>query len=350
MSNEELSLQSPASVAHQLTSAKLNHNDRWRRKLFLGDGLAIKLFFGATIVGSGFALLFSVLRLLTDAHLQHVDVTDRYALVRYAYTLSEQVHYDLLGMIVAFFLLVYTTTALLYPFIRRQQNTVRNLALDNIRAWTESLIMLGSSIAKRDSDTSIHNYRVTLYVIHLAEILYLPKAEIPDLIIGAFLHDLGKIAIPDKILLKPGPLNEEEFRIMQTHVEQGLDIIHHSSFLRRAKIVMGGHHEHYDGTGYPRGLAGKDIPPVARLFTIVDVFDALTSKRPYKPALPLDESLRLMVAESGKTFDPEYLHAFLQVAPTLYEIYAIASEKKLSRELKKFSLPYLSRQFSKLAS
>jgi HD-GYP domain-containing protein (c-di-GMP phosphodiesterase class II) len=310
MSTVKSSSQSPASAAHRLTSAMLDHNDRWLRELFLGNRLEIKLFFGATVVGTGFALLLSALQLLTNAHLQHVDMTDRYALMRYAYTLSDQVHYDLLGMIFASFLIVYTITALLYPFVRLQQKTLRNLALDNMRARTESLITLGSTIAKRDSDTSTHNYRVTLYAIHLAEMLYIPKAAIPDLIIGAFLHDIGKIAIPDKILLKPGPLNEEEFRIMRTHVVQGLDIIHHSSFLRGAEIIVGGHHERYDGTGYPRGLSGKDIPPIARLFTIVDVFDALTSKRPYKPALPLDESLRLMAEESGKAFEPEYLQQF----------------------------------------
>ena len=320
MSNIESSSQSPASAAYRLTSVTLDRNDRWWRELFLGDRLEIKLFFGTTVVGTGFALLLSVLRLLTDAHLQHVDVTDRYALVRYAYTLSGQVHYDLLGMIIASFLLVYTTTGLLYPFVHLQQKTLRNLALDNIRARVESLIMLGSTIAKRDSNTSMHNYRITLYAIHLAGILCVPKVVIPDLIIGTFLHDIGKIAIPDKILLKPGPLNEEESRIMRTHVVQGLDLIHHSSFLRGAEMVVGGHHERYDGTGYPTGLAGKEIPPIARMFAIADVFDALTSRRPYKPALPLDESLRMMAEESGKAFDPEYLHAFLQMAPTLYEI------------------------------
>lgn len=320
-------------------------HDRWWLKQFLGEGLGLKLFLGATLVGSGFAFFLNILRLLTDAHLQHVDVTDRYALIRYAYQLSVQVHYDLLGMIVASYLLVYVATALLYPFLRLQQKALKNLALDNMRARAETLIVLGSTIAKRDSDTSAHNYRVTLYAIHLAKALGIPETAMPDLITGAFLHDIGKIAIPDRILLKPGPLDEEETRIMRTHVAQGLDILRHSPFLSGAGAVVGGHHERYLGTGYPNRLNGKEIPSIARIFTIADVFDALTSKRPYKPLFSLWESLRIMVEESGKTFDPEYFNVFLPMAPDLYSRYAAAPEESLVRELAKFVKPILVRQF-----
>jgi len=319
--------------------------DGFWRKLFLGKGLGLKLFLGATLVGTGFGFLLSILRLLTDAHLQHVDVTDRYALVRYAYQLSGQVHYDLLGMVVASYLLVYATTSLLYPFLLLHQKALKQLALDNMRARTETLIVLGSTIAKRDSDTSAHNYRVTLYAIHLARALGIPNTAMPDLIVGAFLHDIGKIAIPDKILLKPGPLNEEETRIMRTHVEQGLDIIRNSSFLRGAEAIVGGHHERYNGTGYPNLLADRAIPPIARVFAIADVFDALTSRRPYKPAFPLDESLRMMTEDSGKAFDPEYLQTFLLLGPELYRNYAAVPDKFIFIELKKLALPILVRQF-----
>lgn len=329
------------SVSHRIERA----SDRWWRKQFLGEGLGIKMFLGATLVGGGFAFFLILLRLLTDAHLQHIDVTDRYALIRYAYQLSEQVHYDLLGMIVASYLLVYVATALLYPFLRLQQKALKNLALDNMKARGETLIVLGSTIAKRDSDTSAHNYRVTLYAIHLAKALGIPETAMFDLLTGAFLHDIGKIAIPDRILLKPGPLDEEETRIMRTHVAQGLDILRHSVFLSGAGAVVGGHHEHYLGTGYPNRLNGKEIPSIARMFTIADVFDALTSKRPYKQPFSLWESLRIMVEESGKTFDPEYLNVFLPLAPDLYRRYADAPEESLVRELVKLVRPILVRQF-----
>lgn len=323
------------------------NNDRWWGKLFVVEGLKIKLFLGATLVGSAFSFFLCVLRLLTDAHLQQIDVTNRYALARYAYTLSEQVHFDLLEMIVVSYALVYTTTLLLYPFVLLQQNVLKNQALDNMRARAETLIMLGNTIAKRDSDTSAHNYRVTLYAIHLASALALSDTDLLDLIAGAFLHDIGKIAIPDKILLKPGPLNEEEAKIMQTHVTQGLDILQHNFFLHGACAVVGSHHEHYIGTGYPNGLVGLSIPPTARLFSIVDVFDALTSRRPYKPPFSLDKSLKLMAEESGRAFDPAYLHTFMQLAPELYRMYATASEEFLYRELAKLVRPIFIGQFNR---
>ncbi|MCG2822282.1 MAG: HD-GYP domain-containing protein [Desulfobulbaceae bacterium] len=314
---------------------------RWLRKLFMADGLGLKLFLAATLVGTNFAFMLGILRLLTEAHLRQVDVTDHYALVRYAYQLSGQVHYDLLGMIIAFYLLVYATTILLYPVLRLHQKALKRQALDNMRARGETLIMLGSLIAKRDSDTSVHNYRVTLYAIHLAGTLRIPEAEMHDLVVGAFLHDIGKIAIPDKILLKPGPLDEEETTIMRTHVAQGLDILRHNVFLRGAEAIVEGHHEHYLGTGYPNGLAGKAIPPIARLFSIADVFDALTSGRPYKQPYSLEESLRLMTEESGKAFDPEYLQSFLSLAPKLYQSYVAAPEEFLASELKNLAGPIL---------
>jgi HD-GYP domain-containing protein (c-di-GMP phosphodiesterase class II) len=316
-----------------------------KRMLFPGAGLESKLFLGATVVGTGFASLLSLLRLLTSAHMQHVDMSDRFALVRFAYQLSEQAHDDLLGIIVVTYLIVFATTLLLYPFLRLQQNALKRLAQDNMRARVETLIVLGNTIAKRDSDTSVHNYRVTLYAIHLARALRIPEAAMPDLIVGAFLHDVGKIAIPDKILLKPGALDEEETRIMRTHVAQGLDILRNSVFLRVAGAVVGGHHERYLGTGYPNQLAGKAIPSIVRVFSIADVFDALTSRRPYKPPFSLDESLRLMAEESGKAFDPEYLDAFLLLAPDLHRIYAVAPEEFLVGELGKLVLPIVVRQY-----
>ena len=315
------------------------------QKPFSDTGLKIKLLLGATVIGSSFAFLLGLLRLLTHAHLQHVDMSDRIALVRFYYQLNEQAHHDLLGIIVVAYLLVFVTVLLLYPFLRWQQNALKQLALDNMRARLETLIIMGNTIAKRDSDTSIHNYRVTLYAIHLARALRIPEAEMPDLIVGAFLHDIGKIAIPDKVLLKPGPLDEDETRIMRTHVTQGLEILRHSAFLGVAGAIVGSHHECYRGTGYPNQLAGEAIPSIVRVFSIVDVFDALTSRRPYKQPFSLEESLRLMAEESGRAFDPEYLEAFLLQAPELYRNYALAPEEYLVKELENLVPHIVVRQY-----
>jgi len=298
-------------------------------------GLKLKLFTGATLVGTCFALLLSMLRLFTDAHSQHVNLHSNISLLRYAYQLPWQVHHDLLGIIFISYLLVYVTTALLYPFLFVQHRALQRLVVRNISARRETLIVLGNMIAKRDSDTGKHNYRVTLYAIHLAKALRIPETLMHDLIVGSFLHDIGKIAISDRILFKPGSLDEMETKIMRTHVTHGLDIIRHCSFLREAQVVVGGHHERYDGTGYPKQLVGALIPIIARIFTIADVFDAITSRRPYKPAFSLDKSIRLMALDSGKAFDPEYLKVFLTLAPALHENYATAPEELLARELGK---------------
>jgi response regulator RpfG family c-di-GMP phosphodiesterase len=137
-------------------------------------------------------------------------------------------------------------------------------------------------------------------------------------VLGAFLHDVGKIGIPDRILLKPGGLTPEETTIMRTHVELGADIVNHSNWLRRSRDIVLGHHERFDGRGFPRGSSGGDIPLGARLFAVVDVFDALTSRRPYKEPFPYDESMRRLRAESGSHFDPVVLEAFEKIAWDCY--------------------------------
>jgi HD-GYP domain-containing protein (c-di-GMP phosphodiesterase class II) len=178
---------------------------------------------------------------------------------------------------------------------------------------TEALKALGSAIAKRDSDTNAHNFRVTLYAVRIAEDLGLSDAAIRSLIKGALLHDVGKIAIHDAILLKPGPLNPQERREMMTHVAHGLDIIGACGWLKDAAAVVGGHHEKVDGSGYPHGLAGDAVPLVARIFAIADVFDALTAARPYKAAMPVN--LALTILEQGRQghFDPRVLSGAVAV-------------------------------------
>jgi HD-GYP domain-containing protein (c-di-GMP phosphodiesterase class II) len=189
--------------------------------------------------------------------------------------------------------------------------------------------VMGAVIAQRDSGTGAHNFRVTLYAFRLAEAWGDPGLDVRTLLLGAFLHDVGKIGIRDEILLKPGPLTEAEMVVMRTHVGLGLRIIGSSTWLRLARSVIEGHHERFDGRGYPRGLKGAAIPLEARLFSIVDVFDALTSERPYKKPLPLAESLACIQGAAGSQFDPDIVAAFCRIAGDAYRAIHSASETEL---------------------
>lgn len=227
---------------------------------------------------------------------------------------------------------VLLTTALLYPVIRGLMRRLGALSIDLLNANLETLQVLGGAIAKRDSDTDAHNYRVTLYSVRIAEAMGLDDVAIRTLIKGALLHDVGKIGISDNILLKPGRLDEREFAEMRNHVRHGLDIVGRSAWLRDACLVVGGHHEKYDGTGYTQGLAGGRIPLVARIFTVADVFDALTSRRPYKEPFDLATALRLLEEGRGGHFDPAVLDVFTGIAADLYARYANRDDSKLRGE------------------
>lgn len=239
-------------------------------------------------------------------------------------------------------LVVALTTLALYPVIVALNRDTLRLSAALLDSNVELMRTLGSAIAKRDSDTDAHNYRVTLYAVRLAQALSRPKDEIAILIAGAFLHDVGKIGTHDGILLKPGRLSAAEFETMKAHVSIGEDIVGESKWLAKARDVVAFHHEKYDGTGYLRGMKGDAIPFNARLFAIVDVFDALTSRRPYKPALPLDEALRLLAEGRGAHFDPNILDVFVPLAPDLLREYAAAEEPYLKRCLAEFERRYLS--------
>ena len=213
------------------------------------------------------------------------------------------------------FILIFSAV---YPTILLLDRKFIDKANKLSKSNTDILKTLGSAIAKRDSDTNMHNYRVTLYSIILAESIDFPKKDFNSLIKGAFLHDIGKIGISDNILLKPGKLNSEEFEIMKTHTNIGKEIINNNTFLYDALDIIECHHEKYDGTGYPKGLKGKEIPLGARIFTIVDVFDALTSKRPYKEPFSYDKAKSIMMKDSGKHFDADLLNVFFNSTDDCY--------------------------------
>jgi HD-GYP domain-containing protein (c-di-GMP phosphodiesterase class II) len=214
--------------------------------------------------------------------------------------------------------LVLMTTFVIYPVVRGLIVKLEKLAGHLFDANIDMMKVIGSAIAKRDSDTDAHNYRVVIYSVRLAEAVGVDAKDIESLMKGAFLHDVGKIGIPDAILHKAGALTQAEREIMQSHVMYGLDIVGNAAWLADALHVVGCHHEKFDGSGYPNCLVGAEIPLSARIFAIADVFDALTSVRPYKKAFSLEESLAIMRQAAGQHFDPELIAIFEQLAPEVF--------------------------------
>lgn len=236
---------------------------------------------------------------------------------------------------------VLLTALVLYPVVIRLDRSLARRSQELLRANIDILDVLGGAIAKRDSDTHAHNYRVTLYATRLAEAIGFPRSGMAALIKGAFLHDVGKIGIADAILLKPGRLTDDEFETMKLHVRHGLEIVDEVPWLEDAVAVIGGHHEKWDGSGYPRGLAGEGIPLAARIFAIVDVFDALTSRRPYKEPIPLERAIGILEESRGRHFDPHLLDAFLKICRSLHAEFATDDRSRLRAAADAATVRYL---------
>ena len=241
-------------------------------------------------------------------------------------------------------LAVLLAVVLLYPVMAALLNHSGNLSRQLLDANLSLLRALGNAIAKRDSDTDAHNYRVTCYAVGLAEALAMPPGDIADLVVGAFLHDVGKIGIPDRVLKKTGKLDDGEFMVMKSHVTQGSEIVKDNVWLSGAGKVIRHHHERFDGTGYPDQLHGEAIPLGARVFAVVDVFDALTSIRPYKPAMPLPEALSILEKSAGSHFDPTVVATFLPIADSLYAKTYCASETQLKQAMQAMFQKYFDSQ------
>ncbi|MBW1836141.1 MAG: HD-GYP domain-containing protein [Deltaproteobacteria bacterium] len=229
--------------------------------------------------------------------------------------------------------IVILTTVLLYPVIVNLLNRVSSLSAKLFEANLEILKVLGCAIAKRDSDTDAHNYRVTIISVKLAETLGIAKENIRRLIKGALLHDVGKIGIEDEILHKPGRLTEDEFSVMKNHVPLGLDIVNTAEWIKEAVDIVKYHHEKYDGSGYANGFKGDRIPETARIFAIADVFDALTSRRPYKEPFSFEKAMDIIRSGRGSHFDPVYLDAFESIASSIFKKYAGREDDRLKSEL-----------------
>ena len=177
---------------------------------------------------------------------------------------------------------------------------------------------MGDALDLRDPETQGHSRRVTAYTIALAREMGLSAEELHVIARGAFLHDIGKIATPDAILLKPGKLNGAETEIMREHCSRGYEMVCKIPFLRDASEIVHAHQETFDGSGYPRGLRGEEIPLGARIFAIADTLDAMTSDRPYRVSMGFAAAREEIKRFSGRQFDPRIVEVFLRMPPEVW--------------------------------
>jgi response regulator RpfG family c-di-GMP phosphodiesterase len=193
-------------------------------------------------------------------------------------------------------------------------------------SYEDTLQALGAAIDLRDNETAGHSQRVCRYSLELARALGWSENQLGSLARGAHLHDIGKLGIPDGILLKPGPLTPEERTRMQHHVRIGFDLVGDIAFLADAAEIVLTHHERYNGSGYPRGLKGDEILPSARIFAVADSFDAITSDRPYRRASSFESAREIIRQLSGTQFDPKVVAAFLCIPEEIWP--AIAKDQR----------------------
>jgi response regulator RpfG family c-di-GMP phosphodiesterase len=200
-----------------------------------------------------------------------------------------------------------------------QRTRQLQIAIQRIEhTYDETLAALGGALELRDIETQGHSRRVTHYCLELARALRWSNDEMRVLARGSFLHDIGKIGIPDAILLKPDRLTAEETALMQTHARIGYDMVCRIAFLTPASQIVLTHQERWDGTGYPQGLRGEEIPLGARIFAVADTLDAITSDRPYRAGSPFSKAVREIGREVGRQFDPEVVRVFLEIPEAVW--------------------------------
>ncbi|NTU75522.1 MAG: HD domain-containing protein, partial [Anaerolineaceae bacterium] len=185
------------------------------------------------------------------------------------------------------------------------------------QAYDATIVGWSRALELRDRETEGHAQRVTNTAVHLARKMGIRGEALIHVRRGALLHDIGKMGIPDSILHKPGPLSEDEWEIMRQHPTFAYALIYPIEFLRQAVEIPYCHHERWDGSGYPRNLIGNSIPLAARIFAIIDVWDALSSDRPYRPAWEKDRIIAYLQKQSGTHFDPDVVIAFMEILPEL---------------------------------
>lgn len=198
---------------------------------------------------------------------------------------------------------------------RQVENALKQLE----KSYDYTLEALGGALDMKDSGTQGHSKRVTAFTIAIARAMGLSGPVVQTIARGAYLHDIGKIAVPDAILRKPGPLTAEEREVIRKHCDYGWQMLRRISFLEEAAEIVYSHQEHYDGSGYPRSLKGEGIHIGARIFSVADALDAMLSDRPYRTALPLSEALEEIRRMAGTQFDPEVVKAALSLPVELWQ-------------------------------
>ena len=207
----------------------------------------------------------------------------------------------------------------LESLVTARTEQLRQAMGDLERSYDITLEALGDALDLKDAETEGHSKRVTAFTIAMARAMGLPQDRIKVIARGAFLHDIGKMAIPDAILRKPGKLTPEEVLIMQEHAYRGYQMLRKIPFLAEAAEIVYSHQEKYDGTGYPRQLKGSEIPLGARIFSIADTLDAITSDRPYRAAQPFSAAREEIKKWGGRQFDPEVVKVFVAMPETIWD-------------------------------
>lgn len=204
-----------------------------------------------------------------------------------------------------------------------KQKQFRDVQAERDNAYLALAEALSSTLDAREHETGLHSRRVACHTLVLARLLTTSAETLRQVYWGSLLHDIGKTGIPDAILLKAGPLTDSEWQVMRTHPQIGSDILANVPFMADAARIVLCHEERFDGKGYPRGLAGEDIPLWARLFAVVDTLDAITSDRPYRAALPFDAAEEEIMRVSGVQFDPRAVDAFIGVEQEMRNMVAL---------------------------
>jgi putative two-component system response regulator len=215
---------------------------------------------------------------------------------------------------------------LAHNYLKTQNHLLDQKVQERTRELEETRLeiirRLGRAAEYRDNETGLHIIRMSKYSEMLGRAAGMNPTESAILLDASPMHDIGKIGIPDRILLKPGKLDAGEWAVMKTHATIGAEILsgHASALLETARLIADTHHEKWDGSGYPRGLKAQNIPLVGRVVAVCDVFDALVSRRPYKQAWPVEEAIAEIKSQSGRHFDPELVGLFMQMLPDVLEI------------------------------
>lgn len=223
----------------------------------------------------------------------------------------------------------------LESLVAARTEQLRQTMTDLERSYDITLEALGDALDLKDAETEGHSKRVTAFTIAISRAMGLSGDRIRVIARGAFLHDIGKMAIPDAILRKPGALTPEEVAIMREHCFRGYQMLRKIPFLAEASEIVYAHQERYDGTGYPRGLKGEEIPLGARIFSVADTLDAITSDRVYRAAQSVAAAREEIIRYSGRQFDPEVVRHFLQMPDTIWD----DLRKEINQQSYRFTYP-----------